>query len=123
MSNKFTFKDDVQLNINGVEFSFDSTDLEFIAKLEEFSREAQEFGNAMSKREDYVEALKESIEFCCNTIDTLLGEGASEKIFKGTKVSLIKAMDVINYISDEVGKARADSMTKYSPNRAQRRSK
>lgn len=123
MSNKFTFKDDVQLNINGVEFSFDSTDLEFITRLEKFSKEAQDFGNAMSKREDYAEALKESIEFCCNTIDALLGEGSSKKIFKDTKVSLVKAMDVINYISDETNKARSLSMNKYSPNRSQRRSK
>ena len=123
MVNKFTFKDDVQLNINGVEFSFDSTDLDFIEELDKFSKEAQVLSDEMSRSEDYVEALKEAIEFCCVTIDALLGEGASKKIFKDTKVSLIKAMDVINYISEEVGKARAKSVNKYSPDRTQRRSK
>lgn len=123
MTNKFTFKDDVQLNINGVEFSFDSTDMDLIKGLEKFAIESQDFGETLSKREDYLEAAKEAITFSLAAIDSFLGEGASGKIFKDTKVSIIRAMDVINYISDEVGKARANSMTKYSPNRSQRRNK
>lgn len=123
MINKFTFKDDVQLNINDVEFSFDSTDLDFIEALDKFSKEAQVLSDELLKCENYVEALQEAIEFCCVTIDALLGEGACKKIFKDTKISLIKAMDVINYISEEIGKARAKSMNKYSPDRTQRRSK
>lgn len=120
---KFVFKDDVQLNIKGEEFSFDSTDLEFIQNLETFSKEAQDMQGKVKNRTDYAQALKEMIEFCCETIDKLLGEGASKKIFKDTKVSLIKAMDVINYISDETNKARIGSMGRYSPNRAARRKK
>lgn len=123
MVREFRFEDDVQLNINGAEFSFDSTDMDLIKGLEKFAIESQDFAETLSKREDYLEAAKEAITFSLTAIDSFLGEGASDKIFKDTKVSIVKAMDVINYISDEVGKARANSMTKYSPNRAQRRSK
>lgn len=120
---KFVFKDDVQLNINGEEFSFDSTDIELIKGLEKFANESQEYADSLSKRTDYVEALKEATQYSLDAIDSFLGEGSSKKIFKDEKVSLIKAMNVINYISDETKKARSESMNKYSPNRATRRVK
>ena len=123
MTKKFEFKDDVQLEINGEEFSFDSTDIDLVIGIEKFATESQDFATELSKRTDYVEALRESIQFSVDAIDNILGAGASNRIFKDTKVSLVKAMSVINHISEEIGKARAESMNKYSPNRAERRAK
>ena len=121
--NKFVFQDDVKLNINGIEFSLDSTDLELIKKLDKFSKEAPKFADDLGKREDYVQAMEDGINFTLKAIDTFLGEGASEEIFKDVKVSFIKAVNVANHIIQEVNSSRTDTFSKYSPNRATRRSK
>ena len=121
--NKFISKGDVELNINGVEFSLDSTDVGLIKTIDEFSKEAQEKADAMAKREDVVEALVEATEYVTDVIDLILGEGASKQIFKDTPISLFKATEVINYISESIGNSRISNSAKYSPNRAERRGK
>lgn len=120
MTNKFTFSDDVKLDINGVIFEFDSTDLELLERLDKFYKESQEKADAVMLREDYIEALKETIQFTVDAIDEILGEGASLKIFDGTKVTLNKATDVMRYISEEVQSSRSKRINKYAPERAKR---
>lgn len=119
----FITKGDVSLNINGVDFELDSTDMDLIEKIDKFSKEAPVIANENSKREDIVPAARDTIEYALGAIDSFLGEGASDKIFENEKVSIFKATSVINYINDEITKAREVSIAKFSPNRAQRRKK
>lgn len=119
----FVTKGDVSLTINGIDFELDSTDIELIESLDKFSKEAPKLAAENAEREDIVQAAKETTEYALKAIDSFLGEGASEEIFKGQKVSIFKATSVINYINDEMIKARENSFAKFSPNRAQRRKK
>lgn len=120
MATNFTVQDDVQLKIYGVEFSFDSTDLEILKRIDDFATQAQTYGDTMKGRQDYITALEETIQFTIDAIDSILGKGASEKIFKEVPVSLNKALNVMDYISKEVHKAREKSMHQFSPERAKR---
>lgn len=120
MVKNFTVEDDVQLTIYGAEFSFDSTDLELLKKLDKFHEEAVVKADEMKERKDIVVAVKETIDFTLNAIDEVLGEGASLEIFKDTKVSLNKSVGVLNHISEEVANARMKTIDRYTPDRAKR---
>lgn len=119
----FVTKGDVRLNINGVDFELDSTEVDLIEKLDKFSKETPKFTKENSEREDVVQAVRDTIQYALDAIDSFLGEGASEEIFKNEKVSIFKATSVINHINDEIAKARENNLAKFSPNRAQRRKK
>lgn len=122
MAKKFVFKDNnLKLDIAGNIFELDTTDVELIRRIQEFSREAQQIAQAMTEKDDYAEALEDTIRFCLDTIDNILGEGSSEKIFTGRKVGLLDCLDVIQFITAEVNEDRASRFQVYSPNRAQRR--
>lgn len=120
MAKNFTVQNDVQLEIYGVEFSFDSTDLAILKKINDFAEQAQDYGDTVIERTDYITALEETIQFTLDAIDSVLGEGASKKIFKDTSVSLNKALSIMDYISNEVHKARTKSMAQFSPARTKR---
>lgn len=120
MVKNFTVQNDVQLQLYGVEFSFDSTDLDILKKIDDFAIKAQTYGDTMVERTDYITALEETIQFTLDAIDSVLGEGASKKIFKDTPVSLNKALNIMSHISQEVHKAREKSMAQFSPERTQR---
>lgn len=120
MATNFTVENDVQLKIYGVEFSFDSTDLNILKKIDDFATQAQEYGDTMINRTDYIKALEETIQFTLDAIDSILGDKASEMIFKDTPVSLNKAINVMDHVAKEVHKAREKSMSKFSPERTQR---
>ncbi len=124
MTKKFEFKNNnLKLDIAGNIFEFDTTNPELIKRVLDFSEEAQEKSKELSGRDDYVEALEETIQFCLDSIDSMLGEGASKKIFAGRKVGLFDCLDVINYVVSETKADRDSKFQAYSPNRAQRRAK
>lgn len=120
---KFTFSNDTVLDINGEVFEIDSTDLDLIKRIENFRANAEAEANKMTKAEkgSYVKALEDAIKFATDAIDEFLGERASERIFKDTPISLVKALNVVNYISQEISNSRMKSVNKFNPNRAQRR--
>lgn len=120
MAKNFTVKDDVQLIIYGEEFSFDSTDVELIAKMENFAITSQAKSEELTKGKKNVEALEDVIQFALDTIDNFLGEGASERIFKNTKVTLNRAIAIIDHIVEETNKSRNINFEKFSPQRAKR---
>lgn len=112
---------DLELDIAGNIFTLNTGDPELLQRVEDFSVAAHKKAEEIGKNKNYIEALKETIQFCVDTIDKLLGEGASEKIFEGQKVDLFTALNVINSVTLEV-KADMDNKFKaYSPNRTQRR--
>lgn len=122
MARRFEFRDNtLKLDIAGNIFELDTSDIEVIERVQAFSKDAQKLVQEMNKKDDYVEALKETIQFCLDSIDSILGEGSSEKIFSGRKVNLFDCLDVISFIATEVNRDRAARFQAYSPNRAQRR--
>ncbi|NBI08060.1 DUF6673 family protein [Senegalia massiliensis] len=123
MAKKIELKNsDLELDIAGHVFTLNTGDPELLEKVSNFSEEAQKKAEDIGENKDYIKALKETIQFCLDTIDKILGESASKKIFEGKKVNLFDALNIINSINIEV-KADMDNKFKaYSPNRAQRRS-
>lgn len=122
MTRKFEFKNNnLKLDIAGNLFEIDTMDTEIVENTMKFGQDAQKKSQQLGKKEDYVEALKEATQFCLDSIDIILGEGASSKIFSGRKVNLFDALDVMNYIVSEVKEDRESKFQAYSPNRAQRR--
>lgn len=127
MTRKFEFKNNnLKLDIAGNEFEIDVADECLIQNITGFADKAMKFSNKLSeeaKKEDadYGKALKDAIEFVLGTINMVLGEDASKKIFENRKVSFFDALDVMDFIINEYNNARKKNFSKYSPNRAQRR--
>ena len=118
----FEFKDNrLRLDIAGNIFELDTSNPEVIERILNFANEAQNKRAELAAKEDYVEALRETIQFCLDTIDTRLGEEASQKIFAGRTVGLFDCLDVINYIVAMVKEDREARFQAYAPNRVQRR--
>lgn len=124
MAKKFVFKNnDLELDIAGNKFYVDTTDPDLIEKVLDFARGAEKQAAELKDKEDYVEELRGTIEFSLNAIDSILGEGASDKIFEGRRVGLFDVLDVLSYIVSAINKGRDDKFLEYSPNRATRRAK
>lgn len=122
MTRKFEFKNNkLELDIAGNIFELDTTNPELIKELQTFSVEAQKKAEELSKKDDYINALEEAIQFCLEYIDKILGEGANKKIFANRKVNFFDCLDVINFIVSEVNEFRIEKFQQYSPNRAMRR--
>lgn len=124
MDNKFVFQDNgTVLDFGTAKFVVDVTDPDLIDKVLTFAKGAQDKAKELKDNEDYVEGLREIIKFSLGSIDSMLGEGASEEIFKGRKVSMMDAIQVLDYITEEVKKGKETAFKPYSPNRAERRAK
>lgn len=120
MVKNYTFENDVVLKLNGVDFSFDSTDFEILENIEKFAEESESKAIEAQKNEDVIGAIKGATEYVLEAIDSILGEGASEKIWENKKVSLNQAVGVINHISEEVIKVRKEAFNRFSPDRLKR---
>ena len=124
MTKKFEFKsNDLELDIAGNKFYVDSTNPELIEKVLDFAKGAEDKAKELKGKDDYVEELKETISFCLGAIDSILGEGSSDKIFEGRKVGMFDCLDVIYYIVNSINENKDNKFLEYSPNRAQRRAK
>lgn len=127
MVKKFEFGNNLlELNINGAEFAIDTTDPKLIENAEKYGKEMQEYAQKAEKRAEEVgnaKAMEEMIQICVESIDVVLGEGATKKIFKDRKINFFDTIDVINFMTSEIEKARDNLYQKYTPNRAQRRAK
>ena len=122
MARRFEFRDNtLELDIAGNTFQIDTTAPETVQQIQKFAVEAQERATKLAKRDDFSEAMKEVIQFCLDTIDSILGAGAAEKIFAGRKINLYDCIDVINFIIEEIEVDREERFKAYSPARVQRR--
>lgn len=110
--------------INGVELEIDFTDADFIEKVEEACKEV--FNKAEKLKQDKKLSLAEGIRQECKILkdflDYVLGDGTSEKLFKG-KDSLnqcLKAFeDIINAKQNSMNEFES-KISKYSPDRLKR---
>lgn len=116
--------------INGHSLELDLTDADAVERYEN----AFDDMNAAEKLIPKDGKASERIRACCELFkklfDTIFGEGTSDKIFEGIPTS-ISAYEEIYYSFldfarkqfDEDTKQRAARLTKYTPNRQQRRAK
>lgn len=110
--------------INGVELEIDFTDADFIERVEEACKEV--FNKAEELKQDKKISLAEGIRQECKILkdflDYVLGDGTSEKLFKG-KDSLnqcLKAFeDIINAKQNSMNEFES-KISKYSPDRLKR---
>lgn len=124
MNNKFVFQENgTVLDFGTAKFVVDVTDPDLVDKVLTFAKGAQAKAEELKDNEDYPEGLREIIKFSLGSIDSMLGEGASEEIFKDRKVSMMDAIQVLDYIMAEVKKGKETAFKPYSPNRAERRAK
>ena len=119
----FVTKGDVELEINGVKFEIDSTDIDVIERLDIYSKETPKLMDKLKDREDVIQASREAIQFGVDSVDEFLGEGASAEIWKNQKVTIFKVASVIQYINEKILENREVTLSKFSPNRAARRKK
>ena len=116
MAKKFVFQDNgTVLDFGTAKFTVDISNPDLIDKILVFAKEATKKAKELEKEEDYVKGLREVISFSLGTIDNILGKGASDKIFKGRTVSMLDALQVLDYITTEVKREKSVAYTMYSP--------
>ena len=127
MVKKFEFgKNLLELDIAGEVFQIDITDPKLIENAEEYGKQMQEYANKAEERAKEVgnaKAMEEMIQICVDSIDIMLGEGATKKIFKDRKINFFDCIDIINFVTAEIQQVRNNKLQQYSPNRAERRAK
>lgn len=110
--------------INGVEFNIDFTDADFIEKIENACKKVYEEAENLKqdKQISLAEGIRQECKILKNFLDYVLGDGTSEKLFKG-KDSLnecLKAFeDIINAKQNSLNDFQ-DKISKYSPDRLKR---
>lgn len=115
----------LMLEIGGGTFTIYPDDAEYIEKAERFFREAQRMSTEFSGiTEGVADKVREVCVFCLNSIDELLGEGASEKIFGDQHVGMMMCLEVLTYIkveSERYMTASKQRIRQMGGNREQRR--
>lgn len=110
--------------INGVEFNIDFTDADFIEKIENACKKVYEEAENLKqdKQISLAEGIRQECKILKDFLDYVLGDGTSEKLFKG-KDSLnecLKAFeDIINAKQNSMNEFES-KISKYSPDRLKR---
>lgn len=112
---KFKFRDNtLKLDIEDKVYNVDISNFEQSEKLITIAKDAVKIGEQGNSTET-VETMIRMIE---EAIDTILGSGATEEIFKDRKVNLLDLLDLLAYLTEEINNFRVDKLQKvYSVNR------
>lgn len=111
---EFNFKDaKVKMKLAGHVFEVDMGDRTLHEQFTSFSQRALEYSKALQTSEDAAETLEEATNFMLESIDGMLGRGASETIFEGRTIDLADATDVVNYILQCLNQAREKRLERY----------
>lgn len=112
---KFKFRDNtLKLDIEDKVYNVDISNFEQSEKLLTIAKDAMEVGNK-GNSEKTVETMLMMIQ---DAIDTILGSGATEEIFKDRKVNLLDLLDLLAYITEEITEFRSNKLERiYSVNR------
>lgn len=113
---------------NGHSFEFDLTDVETLEQYEDaFARMTEREKNIPKDGKKSVQ-YRAMCELMRSLFDDFLGEGASDKLFEGTKLNIDTITDAYeSFLAFSqaqmvfVATKQAELITRYSPNRAQRR--
>lgn len=135
MARKFEFNKSrtrLELEIAGEQFEVDVMDPLWLKRFEQKKTEILKSGDELSefsKSEDrdvdgYEKLLNKAIAICVETVDALLEEGATKRIFKDAPIKFLDIVDVVHFIFSETDEyLQKDVVNKFSANRAQRRAK
>ena len=110
--------------INGVKLDIDFTDADILEKIENGSKIIYEKAEELKGNKDLspAEGIRQECKILKNFLDYVLGDGTSEKLFKG-KDSLnqcLKAFeDIINAKQNSMNEFES-KISKYSPDRLKR---
>lgn len=110
--------------INGVELNIDFTDADILEKIENGSKEIYQKAEELKGNKDLspAEGIRQECKILKDFLDYVLGDGTSEKLFKG-KDSLNQCLqayeDIINARKTQYDEIQA-KVSKYSPNRLKR---
>jgi hypothetical protein len=110
--------------INGVELDIDFTDADFIEKIENGSKEVYQKAEELKqlKQLSLAEGIRQECKILKDFLDYVLGDGTSEKLFKG-KDSLKQCLQAFEDIINAKQTAMSDfqaKVGKYSPDRLKR---
>lgn len=106
----FTF-DRCKLSIAGNTFEIDTGDEKIIKAMQKC---AEISSTQRIKDDDNVgDAIKKIVSLCHETLDSVLGAGAFEKIFHDRQVNWDDCVDVMCYVSDEIVKYKQDKIASY----------
>ena len=110
--------------INGVELDIDFTDADFIEKIENGSKEVYQKAEELKqlKQLSLAEGIRQGCKILKDFLDYVLGDGTSEKLFKG-KDSLNQCLEAFEDIINAKQNAMNNFQTKinkYSPDRLNR---
>lgn len=120
MAKQFKFRDHrTEIKIEDQTFHVDGTDPKILRKLENFGREAQE-QSFLTGEESRVEEVEKTMEFMKSSIDDILGEGASEDIFRGRSVSFFDMLDLLEFLKDQILTGQDEKFEQYSSKRVER---
>ena len=110
--------------INGVEFDIDFTDADILEKIENGSKKIYQKAEELKENKDLspAEGIRQECKILKDFLDYVLGDGTSEKLFKG-KDSLQQCLqayeDIINARTIQYNEFQA-RVSKYSPDRLKR---
>ena len=112
------------MKINGVDLEIDFTDADILERIENGSKEV--FNKAEELKENKnlspAEGIRQECKILKDFLDYVLGDGTSEKLFKG-KDSLQQCLqayeDIINARTTQLNEFQA-RVSKYSPDRLKR---
>lgn len=109
------------MKINGVELEIDFTDADILEKIENGSKKVFEDAEKLKQTTNLTpaEGIRQECKILKDFLDYVLGEGTSEKLFKG-KDSLKECLqayeDIINARKEQYDDFQA-KISKYSPDR------
>lgn len=110
--------------INGVEFEIDFTDADILEKIENGCKEIYQKAEELKGNKDLspAEGIRQECKILKDFLDYVLGDGTSEKLFKG-KDSLQQCLqayeDIIKARTTQYNEFQA-RVSKYSPDRLKR---
>lgn len=110
--------------INGVELNIDFTDADILERIENGSKEIFEKAEELKGNKDLspAEGIRQECKILKDFLDYVLGDGTSEKLFKG-KDSLQQCLqayeDIINARTTQLNEFQM-RVSKYSPDRLRR---
>lgn len=114
--------------IKGLSLAFDNQDAEFMKRYENAFDLMSEEAKAMPKDGKASDMIIAYCQVFRNLFDRIFEEGTSEKIFAGVPVNIESYNEIYDNFLDfvlkcnvEGAKKRAELLSKYAPNRQQRR--
>lgn len=115
----------LQLEIGSASFTVHPDNADYMEKIERYRTEVQaKYAEFNKSTESLSVKVRAVCDFCIQSIDNLLGEGACKEIFGDSTVGMLELIGVLDYIKKETDRFFAESAKKVQAmngNREQRR--